>query len=62
VKAGITLTEDDIYKAIANYIRANTGISVDPAAVNVEVKSKQNYRSEWEKAAIRCSFEAPLSK
>ena len=56
--AKIELSEEEIYKAIAQYIQRETNISVDPNCIRVEVKSKQNYKSEWEQASIRCIFDA----
>ena len=58
MKAKIELTEDDIRCAISNHISSALGLQINPTDVAIEVKSKQNYKSEWEQASIRCSFEA----
>jgi actin-like ATPase involved in cell morphogenesis len=59
MRAKISLTEDDIHAAIAAHISSQLGIDISTKDIKVEVKSKQNYRSEWEVAAIRAEFEAP---
>jgi hypothetical protein len=58
MKAKLELTEDDIRSAISNYISSVLGLNINPTDILIEVKSKQNYKSEWEQAAIRCNFEA----
>lgn len=52
----IDLTQEDIENAIKNYIREEHGIDLhNPGKfrLHIEVKSKQNYKSEWEEAAFR---------
>ena len=49
----VELTEQEVMLAIAEYISSSTGVEVNSKSLNVEVKSKQNFRSEWETAAIR---------
>lgn len=49
----IEMAESEIRAALAAYVERHYGASVDPRELHVEVKSKQNYRSEWEKADIR---------
>lgn len=58
MKAKLELTEDDIRNAIGNYISSCLGLNIASKDIVIEVKSRQNYKSEWEQAAIRCSFEA----
>jgi hypothetical protein len=53
----VALTEAEVMKAIAEYISRKTNVDVSPSALFVEVKSKQNFKSEWEKAAIRVNTE-----
>lgn len=57
----VELTEPEVMQAIAMYIGDKTDIDVDPKQLNVEVKSKQNYKSEWETAAIRVSCDVVRS-
>ena len=49
----IELTELEIRKVLASHLSDAFGINVAAEDVPIEVKSKQNYRSEWEPAAIR---------
>jgi hypothetical protein len=53
-----TLSETEIREAIRDYIAKSTGVSIFPADVRIQVKSKQNYKSEWEEAAFRAEFAA----
>ena len=55
----IKLTEKDLRELIIAYICKTTAISRDElnsSAVRIEVKSKQNYRSEWEVADFRAVY------
>lgn len=58
MQVSVSLDEKEIRRAIADYVEKQTRVSIQPGDVKVEVKSKQNYRSEWEVAAIRCEFTA----
>lgn len=60
MQAKIKPTEEEIRQAVKAYIESQTGISIAANEINIEVKSKQNYRSEWEQAAIRAEFEAKV--
>jgi hypothetical protein len=51
----VELTEPEIMTAIADYIMRKVGVEVATKSLFVEVKSKQNYKSEWEQAAMRVS-------
>jgi len=57
MKIRAQLNSQEIYEAIAVYIGNKTGISINPKDISVQVKSKQNFKSEWETADIRCDFE-----
>ncbi len=47
----IELDEKTIRQVLADYINEKLGsLRVDPTSVKLLVKSKQNYRSEWEEA------------
>jgi hypothetical protein len=58
MRVKISMTEEEIRFAIVEYIRNNFGVSVIPFDLQIEVKSKQNYKSEWEQAAIRLEADA----
>lgn len=50
----IQLTEQDIKHLVYAEIARRLGdIKFEPSQVKLEVKSKQNYKSEWETAAFR---------
>lgn len=58
MRVAVSLQEQEIKQAIADYVHTRSGVAIRPDAVTVEVKSKQNFKSEWEQAAIRCEFTA----
>lgn len=50
----IEITED----TVTGYLQNKLGdVSFDPSDVKIEVKSAQNYKAEWEKAAYRAVFD-----
>lgn len=51
----VELTEPEILQAIAQFVADKTGVTVESKSLYVQVKSKQNFKSEWELAAIRVS-------
>ena len=57
MKFHLTLTEHDIRKILSDHIATEYGVRLDPTLLHIEVKSKQNYRSEWEHANIRLDVE-----
>lgn len=55
----IELGEEDLKKLVIEEIERRLGeITFDIKNVRIEVKSKQNYRSEWEPADFRAVFDA----
>ena len=52
-RVNVEMDENDVCKAIADWIRYNYGVSIPEDSLPIEVKSKQNYKSEWENANIR---------
>jgi len=62
MKVKISLNEKEIQEAIAKFIFDKFGVGVRAEDLYIETKSKQNYRSEWEKAAIRvdCEIETKM--
>ncbi len=54
--ARFEITEAEIRRAVIDYIKDHIGVSVYANDVKIEVKSKQNYKSEWEEAAFRAHF------
>lgn len=49
----ITLVENEIREAISQLIEKKYGLEIPADQSHIETKSKQNFKSEWEQAAIR---------
>jgi hypothetical protein len=57
MKINIELNEDDLRSLILNHLQSRLGdINIDFSKIKIEVKSKQNYKSEWEVAAFRAIY------
>ena len=53
----IEITEQDLKELIIKEIQRRVGdVPVQSKDVSVLVKSKQNYRAEWEEASFRATF------
>jgi len=53
----ISIDEETVKKLISKHIEELLGSrSFDPSKVHIYVKSKQNYKSEWEDAAIKATY------
>lgn len=59
-QVSILMVEQEILLAVAQYLQREYGVTVSTAGLHVSVKSKQNYKAEWEQAAIKieCSTSA----
>lgn len=56
----IELNEEALRRLVLKEIREKLNLSITElieSDVNIEVKSKQNYKSEWEKAAFRAKVD-----
>lgn len=50
----IELTEYDLKKLVADHLREKLGdVPFKETDIRIEVKSKQNFRGEWEEGAYR---------
>mgnify|MGYP001566849641 CR=1 FL=1 len=59
--AKIELTEIDLKELILASIQAHLGENkLNKDNLKIEVKSKQNYKSEWESAAFRAVYEGEI--
>lgn len=56
MKLTVELDENEIRKILTDHINNKFGTTFEPHLLPIEVKSKQNYRSEWETANIRVQF------
>lgn len=56
MKINVELTEGDIREILAEYVNDRYSLSLKPEELHIQVKSKQNYRSEWEYADIRLNL------
>jgi DNA-binding NtrC family response regulator len=52
----IKLTEADVRRLVKNEIERLTGQEIVESNIRIEVKSKQNYKAEWEVAAFRAEY------
>ena len=58
MKIRIELTQVDVAKLVHREIEERTGQTIKPERISVQVKSKQNYRAEWEDAEFRAVYES----
>lgn len=58
----IELSTDDVRKIISEHIQKLVGedLLIEAGNVKIEVKSKQNYKSEWEQAEFRVQYKAMI--
>jgi hypothetical protein len=49
----IEVDEHTLLKLVKRYLEDQVGAELDDKDIVIETKSKQNYRSEWERAAFR---------
>lgn len=60
MKVKLTLTEEELKELIQDAfdIKTNQCIKVDD--IKIMVKSKQNYKSEWEVASFKAEYEGEI--
>jgi len=57
----IEISEKELRDLVDEHLRRKLGSCVfDEKNVVIEVKSKQNYKSEWEQAAFRAVYEGEV--
>ena len=56
----IDVDKDMLLKILAQYIQTRFGdcIIVDPKSIHFEVKTRDNYKAEWENGFFRGRYEA----
>lgn len=52
----VELDEHDIKRIVKDYLEDKLSRDIDNIEIQFEVKSKQNYKSEWETAAFRVTY------
>lgn len=52
----IELNEKDVKQIVKDYLEEKLNRDIDNLELQIEVKSKQNYKSEWETAAFRVTY------
>jgi hypothetical protein len=58
----IEVSEKDLRALVLQHVQSIVGcLPITPEQVQIEVKSKQNYKSEWEEAAFRATLNITLS-
>lgn len=50
------IDEKELKELIRTHIARKLGLELEDTDIQIEVKSKQNYKSEWESAAFRASI------
>ena len=53
----VELTEHNLKRLIKKHIEEKTGQVVSETDIHIEVKSKQNYKAEWEEAKFKASYD-----
>ena len=58
----LQMTEEELTNLVIAHLSSNLGekVSLTARDVKIEVKSKQNYKSEWEVAAFRAVYEGDI--
>ena len=54
----VEISDKDVRELVRQFVSDKTGQPVRLEDVKIEVKSKQNYRSEWESASFRAVYES----
>lgn len=53
----IELDEAQVRRLVTDYISKQLGYEVEEKKVNIQVKSSQNWKSEWETAKFRAIYQ-----
>lgn len=56
MKVKIELNENDLKELIKKHIEDCMNETIDIKNIEIQVKSKQNYKSEWENANFRAEY------
>ena len=56
MQINIELTEQDLKDLIQQKIESLVNTPIEKHKISIQVKSKQNYKSEWEEAAFKATY------
>ena len=58
MKIRVEINEKELRRLVFDYLRDMLGsVALKPEDVQIQVKSKQNYKSEWEEAEFRAVYD-----
>jgi len=57
MKLKIEMTEQDLKNQVAKWFETNTDLDIAPQDIKIMVKSKQNYKSEWEVSDFKATVD-----
>ncbi len=58
----VEVDEEILKKLVADYISGLTGRDIDKKNISIQVKSKQNYKSDWEEAEYKAVYKRQLNE
>lgn len=57
MKVTIVIDHEDLRKLVLKHLQEMVEVPLEKGNVRIEVKSKQNYKAEWEEAELRAVYE-----
>jgi len=57
MKIDVEYTQEDIKKLILTDLKEKFGGEIDERQLTIQTKSKQNYKSEWETAEFKATYQ-----
>lgn len=57
IKINVEIDEKTLKDLVLDHFRTLMRVDLRPDQIKIEVKSKQNYRSEWEEASFRARID-----
>lgn len=58
----VEIDEQALRRLVVRHLSEHTGLELADKDVRIEVKSRQNYRSEWEQASFRAVVDRDLEE
>lgn len=53
----IEISEKDLKNLVKEYLQDKLNMEIEDHLIDIKVKSKQNYKSEWESASFKATYE-----